>query len=183
MGPAEARSRGGAAALHGDVPGAGPADECDTKVSWTLARQPLQEMLTRVVTRGFPESIARQSPHRATGPGSLRPAAGRKTDVGRSRRDRAAGGSARTCRVVRSGQSRVGSVLRECGRRQAEHQQGARAWKGATWTMRRRSRWPSQVIGRDRERSSRVWPGLPGRYVRSIHVSADASGPVLIEHR
>ena len=64
------------------------------------------------------------------GAGSLRPLAGRETDVRGSRRDRAAVGSARTGRLVRSGQSRVGSVLRECGRRQAERHQGARARKG-----------------------------------------------------
>ncbi len=40
------------------------------------------------------------------------------------------GGSTRTGRLVRSGQRRVGSVLRECGRRQAERHQGARARKG-----------------------------------------------------
>jgi tetratricopeptide (TPR) repeat protein len=38
---------------------------------------------------------------------------------------------------------------------------------GATWTMRRRSRWPSQVIGRDRERSPRVWPAT-SRKIRSF---------------
>ena len=64
------------------------------------------------------------------GPGSLRPLAGRETDVRGPRRDRAAVGSARTGRLVRSGHSRVGSVLRECGRSQAERHQGARARKG-----------------------------------------------------
>ena len=44
--------------------------------------------------------------------------------------DRAAVGSARTGRLVRSGHRRVGSVLRECGRSQAERHQGARARKG-----------------------------------------------------
>ena len=39
-------------------------------------------------------------------------------------------GSTRTGRLVRSGHRRVGSVLRECGRRQAERHQGARARKG-----------------------------------------------------
>ena len=60
-----------------------------------------------------------------------------------SRRDRAAVGSTRTGRLVRSGQSRVGSVLRQCGRRQAERQPRRSRLEGAaTWIMPRHSRWP-----------------------------------------
>ena len=91
------------------------------------------------------------------GAGSLRPLARGETDVRGPRRDRAAVGSARTGRLVRSGHSRMGSVLRECGRSQAERRQGACSSEGAaTWTMPRRSRWPSQVICRNREPSPRI---------------------------
>ena len=69
-------------------------------------------------------------PYRGARPGSLRPVAGRETD-GRGRRpDRAEVWSTRTGRLVRSGHRRVGSVLWECGRREAERHQGARARKG-----------------------------------------------------
>ena len=71
--------------------------------------------------------------HLASGgarPGSLRPPARRETDVCGPRRDRAAVRSARTGRLVRSGQSRVGGVLRKRGRGQAERRQGAGARKG-----------------------------------------------------
>ena len=64
------------------------------------------------------------------GAGSLRPLARGETDVRGPRRDRAAVGSARTGRLVRSGHSRVGSVLRECGRSQAERRQGAQLGRG-----------------------------------------------------
>ena len=46
------------------------------------------------------------------------------------RRDRAAVGSARAGQSVRSRQSGVGSVLRECDRRAGGREQGARAWQG-----------------------------------------------------
>ena len=64
------------------------------------------------------------------GAGSLRPLARGEADVRGPRRDRAAVGSARTGRLVRSGHSRMGSVLRERGRRQAQRHQGARSRKG-----------------------------------------------------
>ena len=52
----------------------------------------------------------------------------------------------------------------------------------ATWTMPRRSRWPSRVICRNRERlAADLAARVPGGYVRSVHVSADAAGPVLVE--
>ena len=53
------------------------------------------------------------------------------------RRGRAAVGSRRTGRFVRSGQSRVGSVLRQCRRSQAERHQSARARKGPRSGLRR----------------------------------------------
>ena len=84
-------------------------------------------------------------PYRGARPGSLRPVAGREAD-GRGRRpDRAEVWSTRTGRLVRSGHRRVGSVLWECGRRQAERHQGARSSEGAVakWTMPRRSHSPS----------------------------------------
>ena len=85
------------------------------------------------------------------------------------RRDRAAVGSARTGRLVRSGQSRVGSVLRECGRRQAERQQGARAWQGPRRGLCRGVRaGRSQVICRNRAPSPRISPAS-SRRIRSFN--------------
>ena len=54
----------------------------------------------------------------------------RETDVRGRRRHRDATWSARTGGVVRSGNSGVGSVLRECGRSQTESRQGSRARQG-----------------------------------------------------
>ena len=59
--------------------------------------------------------------------------------------------------LFEAGQSGVGSVLRECGRRQAErHARRSRLAGAATWTMPRRSRSPSQVICRNRDASPRI---------------------------
>ena len=108
-----------------------------------------------LVLRGLPEGDRRrtrtvggrsqeESRHRrhdlapgGAGAGPLRPVARRERDVRGRRRDRAASGSGRTGRLVRSGQSGVGSVLRECGRCQAERQQGAHARQGPRRGLRR----------------------------------------------
>ena len=112
--------------------------------------------------------------------GSLGPAARRATDGRGPRRDRTAVWPARTGRLVRSGQSRVGSVLRECGSSQAERGQSARA------RTRPRSGLCRGVRVGDRRRSAEVasprrgsLARVPGGYVGSIHVSADASRLVL----
>ena len=74
-------------------------------------------------------------------------------------------------------------VLRQCGRRQAERQPGARAGQGPQRRLcrgvRAGPRGRSAAIARPRRRSR---ARVSGGYVRSIHVSADASGPVFIEH-
>ena len=74
--------------------------------------------------RKTPSPTSRRSPW-------LAPASCRTRDGWPGRRpDRAEVWSTRTGRLVRSGHRRVGSVLWECGRREAERHQGARARKG-----------------------------------------------------
>ena len=116
------------------------------------------------------------------GPGSLRPIAGGETDVRRRRRHRAAVWSARTGGLVRRGNGGVGSVLRERGRSQTEGDHGARPRQGPRRGLCGRVRaGPLRRRGSIAGSCRRPREELSRGYVGAIPVSADASGPVLIE--
>ena len=111
-------------------------------------------------------------------PGSLRPLAGGETDVRGRRRDRAAVGSARTGRLVRSGQQPCGKRFTGMRPPPGRAPPGRSSSEGAAkWTMPRRSRWPSQVICRDRGPSPRISRASSRRIRRCNSCICRRSGP------
>ena len=103
-------------------------------------------------------------------------AAGREDGGARGRRFGNAIGSARAGRDVRGGHRGVGSLLRQCRRRQPDGDRGARARQGTRCRLRRgvRAR-TGRRCGASADARRRNGAGFSRGYVGSLHLPADAA--------